>query len=384
LPIATERLSLFIISAGIIGTLTAVTRNRNEYIAHAAAIARSEWSRLLDILNGIEAAVCIIGPDHRIRFANAAMQSKFGPGKGKQCFTYLRQLAHPCTEGCHLASVTGGKAARWEYADGNGRILEVNATPLRDLDGRTCELAVIKDVTQRRQLESELTQTQVMLKTISMNVVETSEAVQNDIARELHDQIGQSLLAVAMELHLLEDKAIKQVVKSSLREMVTSINQLIENLRTICNELRPVWLDDYGLLQALEVYAEEFEKRCGVSCTLFYLDNKLPDLSDNAKLAIYRVVQEALTNVMRHARASEARINVSFDEGCFDLFVIDDGIGMELPLLKSRSLGIKGMEERALAVGGALEVTSKPGKGTQVHLRIPTGCPAERDRPITN
>jgi signal transduction histidine kinase len=377
LPIATQRLGWFTVSAAVIGMLTAVLHNRNEFIAHSAEIARSERARLLDVLNGIELAVCIIGSGYKLKFANAAMEAWCGKVDGRKCFEYLRKLGEPCPE-CRLKYILEGNDSRWEFTDENGRVVQVDSSPLHDYDGAISQLALFRDITERRQIENELKTTQSKLQTLSANVAETSEAVQNDIARELHDQIGQSLLCVGMELDSLQKKVIKQETKNSLKLMVSSINQLIENIRSICNELRPVWLDELGLLEAIDVYAEEFEKRSGISCTVFYKTKKLPELSDNAKLAAYRIVQEALTNIMRHSQAREVRINIEFDDNLFNLYIIDDGTGFEMPKSQSGTIGLRGMEERAIMVGGACEVTSAKGKGTQVHLHIPvSSCQVE-------
>ena len=370
LPIATQRLGWFTVSAAIIGMLTAILHNRNEFIARTADIARSERARLLDVLNGIELAVCIIGPGYQTRFANAAMESACGKVDGRKCFEYVRKLRSPCPQ-CCLTKVLEGNDCSWEFSDDNGRIIQVDSSPLRDYDGAISQLALFRDITDSRRIENELKTTQSKLQILSANVAETSEAVQNDIARELHDQIGQSLLCVGMELDSLQKKVIKQETKKSLKLMVLSINQLIDNIRAICNELRPVWLDELGLLEAIEVSAEEFEKRSGISCTVFYKTKKLPEMSDDAKLAAYRIVQEALTNIIRHARASEVQINIEFDEEIFNLYVFDDGIGFEIPKSQSGSIGIRGMEERALMGGGTFDVASSKGKGTRIHLQIP-------------
>ena len=212
-----------------------------------------------------------------------------------------------------------------------------------------------------------------MLDTTSTSVAETTEAVQNDIARELHDQIGQSLLAIGLELHSIQRKALNPDVKKNLDQMVTRINELIDNIRAICNELRPVWLDESGITEAIEAYVNDFRNRSGISCEYTSPKNEPEGLPDNVKFAAYRILQEALTNVLRHAKATSVKVEIRFDNDYLKMSVKDNGIGIELPLPASGSIGIRGMEERTLMVSGEFDIKSTTGKGTEIRAKIPIG-----------
>jgi len=149
------------------------------------------------------------------------------------------------------------------------------------------------------------------------------------------------------------------------------VDETIHNVRRISSELRPAILDDLGLVAALEWHAEEFEKRTGIACTI-----KAPhqpfEVGPDLRIALFRICQEALTNVARHARATAARIVLARTRDHVALEVRDDGAGIsQAALTNVKSLGLLGMRERARAFGGDVAITGTPGAGTLVKVRIP-------------
>ena len=271
---------------------------------------------------------------------------------------------------------------RIKRADGKVRWIWASARHHQDETGKVSRIGgIVRDITDRKaeeiasidQLKTELEETREMLDTTSTSVAETTEAVQNDIARELHDQIGQSLLAIGLELHSIQRKALNPDVKKNLDQMVTRINELIDNIRAICNELRPVWLDESGITEAIEAYVNDFRNRSGISCEYTSPKNEPEGLPDNVKFAAYRILQEALTNVLRHAKATSVKVEIRFDNDYLKMSVKDNGIGIELPLPASGSIGIRGMEERTLMVSGEFDIKSTTGKGTEIRAKIPIG-----------
>jgi two-component system sensor histidine kinase UhpB len=189
------------------------------------------------------------------------------------------------------------------------------------------------------------------------------EAERRRVANELHDEIGQSLTALILQL--------KRTVESGPpdRELVVSAEAILAEVRAVARRLRPEALDDLGLRSALLALAARMDDAAGVDVAV-RIDPRLPSLAHDVELVIYRVVQESLTNVVRHAGAEHARVELRQDEGGVVLGVSDDGGGFDVSA-RHRGEGLRGMRERALLVGGALTVDSRPGAGTRVRLIVP-------------
>jgi len=214
-------------------------------------------------------------------------------------------------------------------------------------------------------------------------VLAGQEAERLRIAQELHDQVGQELTAVLLGLARVEAR-----VPASLRDDVTEVQGAVrgslEDVRRIAIELRPEALDDLGLQSALAVLCERFSERFGLQVKQ-ELGRQLPELSPDAELVIYRVAQEALTNVARHSGAHEAELTLTRENGFLTLTVIDAGNG--LPEGHAPGTGIRGMRERATLVGANLTIDGHPvDGGTRVRLDVPTedrrslGAPTENGR----
>lgn len=199
-------------------------------------------------------------------------------------------------------------------------------------------------------------------------VLAGQEAERLRIAQELHDQVGQELTGVLLLLARLQTLAPDELHPAVL-EVQNAVRASLEDLRRIAIELRPEALDDLGLESALAVLCDRFAQRSGVelSCRIA---EPLPDLSSQAELVVYRVAQEALTNVARHSGSDRAELTLQLDEDQVVLTVRDHGRGLER--IRSSGSGIRGMRERAALVGAALEIrNADTGRGTEVRLRVP-------------
>jgi len=150
------RTILFIIVAGTIGYLTAIAHSKSERCKQLEALVRSERDKLLSILDGMADGVLITGPDYRIRFMNPSMIRDFGEGIGSYCYEYLHKFDDPCHQICKLPNVINGAIERWEYNFPDGRTYEVLASPYADSDGTVCQLAIFRNITQRKKVELEL------------------------------------------------------------------------------------------------------------------------------------------------------------------------------------------------------------------------------------
>jgi two-component system sensor histidine kinase UhpB len=187
------------------------------------------------------------------------------------------------------------------------------------------------------------------------------------VARELHDEIGQTLTAVTIQAERAAD-GDPALASQALRRVAEAVRESLDEVRRIARELRPEALDDLGLVNALIALCSRLDAQDGPRVTR-ELQGKLPPLSPDVELVIYRIAQESLTNALRHSNARLATVSLKAEAGIVTLAVADDGKGMPAQL-PGGTAGIAGMRERALLVGGRLSIESRPGQGTEVRLTI--------------
>jgi signal transduction histidine kinase len=210
------------------------------------------------------------------------------------------------------------------------------------------------------------------MRRLSQKLVQTQEEERKSISRELHDEIGQMLTGLRMELANLE--VLRTGAKEEFLEHLGGAKGLAEktlsSVRNLAMGLRPSMLDDLGLGAALQWQGRDFERRSGIPVNI-QLDGKLDDIEEEVRTCIYRVVQESLTNCARHAQAKTISISVQGSDSHLSLAIQDDGIGFDPQNLSSRGLGLIGMEERVRELGGTISVRSQPQKGTLVQVEMP-------------
>ena len=245
---------------------------------------------------------------------------------------------------------------------------------LGHLDGlRRQRVAADREAAAATARERERMRTHILAR-----VIDAQEAERARVARDLHDQIGQALTSVLLGLHLV-DAAVTQdpVVPREAARQTAEVRELVadalRDVRRLAFELRPTLLDDVGLVAALDRLTTDLETRYRTT-----VEVTIRGLTDDVRLppevetVVYRVVQESLTNVVRHSGAARVTVLVEHQEGALRAVVADDGAGFD-PAAVRASLGLRGMEERAALVGGALVLDSEPGCGTTVTLEIPLG-----------
>jgi two-component system sensor histidine kinase UhpB len=189
------------------------------------------------------------------------------------------------------------------------------------------------------------------------------------LARDLHDEVNQALTAILLRLEALAQETPPERAPEVV-ELKRLVNQAMDELLNLARQLRPSALDDHGLVAALETQLKRFSARTGIEARLDTAGDA-DELADVIQTAIYRVAQEALTNVTRHAGATVVELAVLHKNGDVELRVSDDGRGFD-PAVRGGGLGLVGMAERARLVGGELDVRSAPGGGTTITLRVPT------------
>jgi PAS domain S-box-containing protein len=259
---------------------------------------------------------------------------------------------------------------------GNERVFDFIATPVKDDRGSVDFLAArSRDVTERVRAEEALRRSRQRSQELSRRLIEAQEQERSHIARELHDHVGQALTAVKLNLETIErggdDRAIFERVSDSRNIVV----ELLEEVRTLALELRPPMLDDLGLVAALRWYTNRQAERAGLGMEFRAPDSPV-QLEDEVASACFRVAQEAITNVVKHANAQRLSVQLSREEDDLVLTVRDDGIGFDANALSEgppdrASMGTIGMQERVFLVGGRLSIESQPGKGTTVQARFP-------------
>jgi signal transduction histidine kinase len=201
------------------------------------------------------------------------------------------------------------------------------------------------------------------------------EEEQKRIAREIHDELGQALTGLKLELHLLRKAAATvdgvRELSTGLEGLSGRIDDTIGTVRRISSEIRPSILDDFGLVAAIEWEASEFERKSGVVCTVTSNSDNI-EIAPASANAVLRIVQEALTNVARHAKASRVIVRILWNGPDVTVSIDDDGRGVTAEKVKqARSLGFIGMRERARLVGGSIEIRPRPPGGTTVEVLVP-------------
>ena len=200
------------------------------------------------------------------------------------------------------------------------------------------------------------------------------------IARELHDELGQILTALRMDAAWLRKRLVTSDPNAAVRAeaMCDTIDSTIDEVRRMVMRLRPGLLDDLGLIPALEWVAGDFEKRTGISCT--FKHSGVPEITGSAATAAYRITQETLTNVARHADASRVEVSLAVRGGELVLSVRDDGKGFaDATPAEAGGQGIAGIRERAALIGGTVGIRSHPGVGATVTFRLPLNGDALED-----
>jgi PAS domain S-box-containing protein len=257
-------------------------------------------------------------------------------------------------------------------ADGEEFPIEASISQHRE-GGKKVFTVILRDVTERVRAEEALLRSREELRELALAAHSVREQEKSRIARELHDELAQSLTALKMDVTWLRGHlpAGDASVSGKLGDIEALLDGTVAATRRISSDLRPLMLDDLGLVPAVEWLVQKFTERNGIPCEL---DIGAPDLElhEPHASAVFRILQESLTNAARHARASRVEVSIGLGDGAVALRVRDDGRGFspEDPR-KPGSFGLMGLRERAYLLGGDVSIASEPGRGTTVEVRIP-------------
>ncbi|MGO9952566.1 MAG: ATP-binding protein [Dissulfurispiraceae bacterium] len=235
--------------------------------------------------------------------------------------------------------------------------------------------SILSDITKRKLAEIELQNTTKQLHKLTAHLQSMREAERSDVAREIHDELGQTLTAIKMDLAMITTKLSAKVGNKGLVEKLLGdndlINTAIQTVKKLCSSLRPQLLDHFGLEAAVEWQIDEFRKRTDIHCQRI-IDLRDVVVEDHLATAIFRILQEALTNIMRHAEATIVQVLLKEHNGNILLKVQDNGKGfVESQSTQPGSFGLAGMQERVRAFGGELMISGTPENGTTITVSIP-------------
>ena len=267
---------------------------------------------------------------------------------------------------------------RLRRADGEYRWFLVRTVPLRNEQGNIVKwYGTSTDITERKSAENALRDSGVQLQALTRRLVELQDSERKDLARELHDRIGPILTSLSINLKLIKDAlppALRQALAHTLADSRAQLREATMAMRDVIGNLRPHSLDDHGLQPALTWYAKQFSARAGIAVSV-RAGAPYERVAADVEIALFRIAQEALNNVAKHARAKSVEIALQCHGSEYVMSVVDDGKGFRASdehVEGSRpKLGMVTMRERAQAVGGRLNVEPHPSGGTRLMVRVP-------------
>jgi PAS domain S-box-containing protein len=353
--------------------------NSRRQAEEAAKLANTELTQIFETAAD---AMRVVDREFNVLRVNETFSTLSGMRReeiiGKKCFEVLHGPLCE-TSSCplvrildneHRVEIDSEKVRR----DGTKIPCIITATPFRGPDGNLIGIVEdFKDISDRKRSERELMESREKLRNLAAHLQVIREEERERIAHEIHDELGQALTALKMDVHWIRRKlpeAENSLVEKTIT-MSTLIDTTVHSVKRIISELRPRLLDDFGLSAAIEWQADEFVKRTGIQCDI-ELEPEDIILDEARSVAIFRIFQETLTNITRHADATRARVSLKENATTVEMRVSDNGKGISQKRLSGpQSFGLIGMRERAHSFGGELFIAGARGGGTTVAVTIP-------------
>jgi signal transduction histidine kinase len=361
-------------------------------------LSKTEW-KLYDIIQRSPIPAFMISRDHRVTHWNSALEALSNIKTQEVIGTREQWRAFYPSERPTMAdllvdeskeSLPRWYSEKWKKSDlledayegtdffptlgKGGKWLHYTAAVIRNSLGELAgAIETLEDVTERMKAEEELRSSREELRNLYSRVQSSREEERTQVAREIHDELGQQLSMLHIDLTWLEDQLPKnkKAMLERVRAMEELVDQSVQSVRRIATKLRPALLDDFGLLAAVEWQAKEFQIRTGIECRV--TSNKDEIVIDRDRsTAIFRIFQEALTNVSRHAHATKVDVRLLENDHGLILEVRDNGRGIaESEVVSSKSLGLIGMRERVHPWGGRVDISGIAGQGTAIVVTLP-------------
>ncbi len=344
-----------------------------------------EQQRLFAVLDSLPVFVYLKGLDYTIRFANRIFLETFGPSIGKRCYEALMDRTEPCRDCQSFELLKTGRPQEWEWhwRDGD-RIFQIYDYPFTDIDGSSLILTLGIDITARKQAEDSL-------RYLASQLMTAQERERKRISRDLHDILGGGLVSLKLQAKDIgkkltaETEEIKNEIKSDCGIILSCLDGLIEKVRHISRDLSPAILEDLGVTAAIRHLFDQFEKR-HKTCRCTLEADEIDDLFTlEDRVNLYRVFQEALTNIAKYARATEIFGVVKRKEDKVFFRVEDNGKGFDVDHaltadVTGRGLGLASMQERVRMLGSDMQIWSEAGKGTRISFTVPISKNAENSQ----
>jgi PAS domain S-box-containing protein len=351
---------------------------------------RESQARFAGIIDSAMDAIISIDEAQRVVLFNTAAERMFGCAAAEALGHPLERFIPARLRPAHRAHVeafgatgvtsrTMGKLGDLTALRSDGEEFPIEASISQtEVSGAKLFTVILRDITERKTAEVALSRSEEQLRALTARLQQAREEEALRIARELHDQLGRCLTTIKMDVAGIERMLTGGVAEGSFQALIEratrmskTLDETVLTVRRISAELRPAVLDDLGLAAAIDWQARDFQARSGVSCVVRLPENDL-ELSRDQATALFRIFQESLTNVARHAQATKLWVNLSEEEGAVVLEIEDNGVGISAErLAERRSLGLLGMRERVAVFGGEIEFAGAPGQGTAIVVRMP-------------
>jgi PAS domain S-box-containing protein len=363
-----------------------VTHEDITELKRAEEAIRESEERFRGIFENTTIGLYRTNPDGRVLMANPALLHMLG----YSCFKELaqRNLEKEGYEPNYTRSTFKqriesegqviGLESAWQKRDGTTLFVRESARVIRDeADNVQYYEGTVEDITERKRAEEALRESEERLRLLSSHLLTAQETERRRISIELHDELGQALIALKHRLRSVEKKLPED--QTTLREECESalkyVDQVIEDVRRLSRDLKPSLLEELGLSAALQRLLDDFAKHFRIETSIggTYIDTLF---SREAQIIVYRIFQEALTNIAKHAEATHVSIVARKQDQCVSFLVEDNGRGFDVKRAAirnptGRGLGLTAMEERALMLGGSLDISSQEGTGTRISFTIP-------------
>jgi len=379
----------YLVKGGTEGLLVRAIRYAIERASAALALRSSEL-RLAGVIESAMDAIISVDGAQRIVLFNAAAERMFGHtaaevmGQGLERLLPVefraRHHGHIDTfAGTGVSARSMGPLGQLKALRANGEEFPIEASISKTMvDGQVLFTVILRDVTQARRDAQQMLDSRESLRALLRRLQQAQEEERTRMAREIHDELGQLLTGLKMDLRWLERKLSEPGLPPAMNALfdrtvaASALNdQTLATVQKLAVELRPAALDQLGLAAALAQRVRQFQQRTGVACTL-HADELLQTLPPTLTSELYYICQEALTNVTRHAQATQVAVRLRAVDGGVQLEVEDDGVGIDPAALAApRSLGLLGMRERARSCGGSLSLAAAAPHGTCVTVRVP-------------